>query len=105
MNIYIGNLPLTTTEDDLRRVFAGYGEVISVIIMNDAYIGSGQPRSYGYVQMPLKADGVHAIASLEGTMMGGRAISIVEALPLAQENRITPVHSGRQNRPGRTRAR
>ena len=105
MNIYIGNLPLTTTEDDLRQVFAVYGEVLSVIIMNDAYIGSGQPRSYGYVQMSLKADGTLAIAKLEGTMMGGRAISIVEALPLAQENRVAPVHNGRPNRPGRTRIR
>ncbi len=51
MNIYVGNLSLETTEDELRREFTEFGAVISVTIMNDKYIGSGQPRGYGYVEM------------------------------------------------------
>jgi len=46
MNIYVGNLSLETTEDELRKEFTEFGEVISVTIMNDKYIGSGQPRGY-----------------------------------------------------------
>jgi RNA recognition motif-containing protein len=55
VNIYIGNLSLETTENNLRREFTEFGEVISVTIMNDKYIGSGQPRGYGYVEMTLKS--------------------------------------------------
>jgi len=46
MNIYMGNLSLETTEDELRKEFTEFGGVLSVTIMNDKYIGSGQPRGY-----------------------------------------------------------
>ena len=49
MNIYVGNLSLETTEEELREEFTEFGEVTSVIIMNDKYIGSGQPRGYGSI--------------------------------------------------------
>jgi RNA recognition motif-containing protein len=52
MNIYVGNLSLEVTEEELRREFMAFGEVISVTIMNDKYIGSGQYRGYGFVEMP-----------------------------------------------------
>ena len=44
MNIYVGNLSLEVTEEELRQEFITFGEVISVTIMNDKYIGSGQSR-------------------------------------------------------------
>ena len=44
MNIYIGNLSLETSEDELRRKFEPFGLVLSVTILNDEYIGSGQQR-------------------------------------------------------------
>jgi RNA recognition motif-containing protein len=86
MNIYIGNLSLDTTEDELRKELKEFGEVISVTIMNDRYIGSGQPRCYGYVEMASKSEGIKAIANLEGKILHNRAISIVEALPLSQKS-------------------
>jgi RNA recognition motif-containing protein len=52
MNIYVGNLSLEMTEEELRREFMAFGEVISVTIMNDKYIGSGQSRGYAFVEMP-----------------------------------------------------
>lgn len=82
MNIYVGNLPLDATEDELRQIFILFGEVISVIIMNDNYIGSGQLKSYGYVQMPSKSEGQTAVISLQDRKLRGQAISVVEALPL-----------------------
>ena len=66
MNIYVGNLSFETTEDELRKEFTEFGEVISVTVMNDKYIGSGQPRGYAYVEMASKAEGEAAIANLEG---------------------------------------
>jgi len=50
MNIYVGNLPLEITENELRQEFMSFGEVISVTIMNDKYIGSGQLRGYGFLR-------------------------------------------------------
>ena len=66
MNIYVGNLSLEPTEDELRKEFTEFGEVLSVTIMNDKYIGSSQPRGYGYVEMASKSEGAAAIANLEG---------------------------------------
>jgi RNA recognition motif-containing protein len=83
VNIYVGNLSLEVTEEELRREFTTYGEVTSVTIMNDKYIGSGQPRGYGYVEMSSKAEGTHAIANLQGKRLKDRAVSVVEALPLS----------------------
>ena len=64
MNIYVGNLSLEVTEEELRREFVALGEVIPVIIMDDKYIGSGQLRGYGFVEMPSKSEGEAAIVNL-----------------------------------------
>ena len=85
MNIYVGNLSLETTADELRKEFTEFGEVISVTIMNDRYIGSGQPRGYGYVKMALKSEGASAIANLEGKKLKNRVVNVVEALPLSDK--------------------
>jgi RNA recognition motif-containing protein len=86
MNIYVGNLSLETTEEELREEFTEFGEVTSVIIMNDKYIGSGQPRGYGYVEMSSKAEGTAAIASMEGKKLRDRVVIVVEALPLSNKS-------------------
>jgi RNA recognition motif-containing protein len=86
MNIYIGNLPLEITEEELRGVFARFGEVKSVIIMNDKYIGSGQTRGYGFVEMASKSIAANAIANLKGIKLRNREIEMVEALPLSYRN-------------------
>jgi len=95
MNIYVGNLPLEVTEDELRQIFIIFGEVISVIIMNDKYIGSGQPRGYGYVQMPTKSEGQAAVISLKDKNLRGQYISVVEALPLSDNGQVKPFQSKR----------
>jgi len=86
MNIYVGNLSLEMTKDELRKEFTEFGEVISVTIMDDKYIGSGQPRSYGYVEMASKSEGTTAINNLEGKKLRNRVINVVEALPLSNKN-------------------
>ncbi len=105
MNIYVGNLSLEMTEDALRRVFTEFGEVISVTIMNDKYIGSGQPRGYGYVEMASKSEGATAIASLEGKELGNRVINVVEALPLSDKSGAATSDTRSNNRPNKRRER
>ncbi len=105
MNIYVGNLSLETTEDELRKEFTEFGEVISVTIMNDDYIGSGQPRGYGYVEMASKAEGVTAIANLEGKKLRDRVIYVVEALPLSNKSGAAISDIGNNNRSNRRRER
>ncbi|MBI4186061.1 MAG: RNA-binding protein [Chloroflexi bacterium] len=92
MDIYVGNLSLETTEDELRKEFTEFGEVISVTIMDDKYIGSGQPRGYGYVQMASKSEGATAIAHLEGKKLRNRIIEVVESLPLSDKRRTVSLN-------------
>ena len=97
MNIYVGNLSLDVTEEELRREFIAFGAVISVVIMNDKYIGSGQTRGYGFVEMASKSEGEAAITSLKGKGLKSQVIDVVEALPLSDKRGIKCLH-GRDNR-------
>lgn len=90
MNIFVGNLPLEMTEDELRQEFAAFGQVMYVSVMSDKYIGSGQPRGYGFVEMPSKSEGAVAVAGLNGRTIRGRLIEVVEALPLSHSRDKRP---------------
>lgn len=105
MNIYIGNLSLDTTEDELRKEFIEFGEVVSVTILNDKYIGSGQPRGYGYVEMASKSAGASAIASIEGRKLRDHVINVIEALPLSDKNGMTSINFKNKNRLNKKRER
>ena len=83
MNIYVGNLSLEVTEEELRQEFTSFGEVTAVIIMNDKYIGSGQQRGYGYVEMAKTSEGETAVTSLSGKKLKNREIDVIKALPLS----------------------
>jgi len=92
MNIYVGNLPLEVTEDELRQEFTAFGEVLSINMMNDKYIGSGQQRGYGFVQMPSPSEGKAAITALNDKTLGHMTINVVEALPLSDKKRHWPLY-------------
>jgi len=83
MNIYIGNLSLEVTEGELRQEFMAFGEVISVTIMNDKYIGSGQSRGYAFVEMPSQSEGNAAILALHDKTLRHMTINVIEALSLS----------------------
>ena len=78
-----GNLSYEAIEEDLRQEFMAFGEVISVIIMNDKYIGSGQSKGYAFVEMPSQSEGKAAITNLSGKALKHMAIDVVKALPLS----------------------
>lgn len=105
INIYVGNLSLEVTEEELRREFTVFGEVTSVVIMNDKYmvmnnryIGSGQTRGYGYVEMASKDEGEAAIISLNGKRLKSQVIDVVGALPLSEKKALGSPHGRVNNR-------
>jgi len=79
MNLYVGNLPYQTSEDDLREAFSGFGEVTSVNVITDRE--TGQSKGFGFVEMADNAGGDAAIKGLNGAAMGGRNIKVNEARP------------------------
>ena len=85
MNIYVGNLSFDSTDDELRELFAGFGEVDSVNIIMDKY--SGRSRGFGFVEMQEKADGERAIQELDGNELMERAIRVNEARPREDRGR------------------
>lgn len=74
--IYVGNLPFSATEDSVRTLFAQFGTVESVALINDRE--TGRPRGFGFVEMS-KSDAAKAIQSLNGQDMGGRPLKVNEA--------------------------
>jgi RNA recognition motif-containing protein len=79
MNIYVGNLAREVTEEELKQEFKAFGEVTSVSIIKDKY--SGQPRGFGFVEMPSKTEGQAAITGLKGKMLKERTLDVNEARP------------------------
>lgn len=74
--IYVGNLPFSTTEDELRTLFATHGDVESVALPTDR--DTGRPRGFGFVQMAATAAAT-AIGALNGHSVGGRSLRVNEA--------------------------
>ena len=75
--IYVGNLPFSATEDELRELFSQYGDVESVSLITDR--DTGRPRGFGFVEMSSGAD--EAIQALHQSSMGGRSLNVNEARP------------------------
>ena len=79
MNIYIGNLPYTITEDELKESFSSFGEVSSVNIITDRF--SGQSKGFGFVEMPEDTEAEAAIKALDGQEIKGRNLKVNQARP------------------------
>ncbi len=78
--IYVGNLPYTCDEAQLRALFADGGRVVEqVAIINDRV--TGQPRGFAFVQMTHAAEAAQAIEALHGASFGGRTLTVNEARP------------------------
>ncbi len=79
MNIYVGNLAYSVTEDELRTAFAQFGDVSRANVITDKY--SGQSKGFGFVEMSDKAAAEEAITALNGSDLNGRSIKVNEAKP------------------------
>ena len=77
MNIYVGNLSFSTTEEGLRSLFEQSGPVDTVTIIQDRV--TGRSRGFGFVEMPDESDGQAAIAALDGNDFDGRNLKVNQA--------------------------
>ncbi len=73
MQIFIGNLPYTATEEDIKKLFGAFGAVVSVSLKKKS---GGDPRGFGFVDMPDDAHAQAAITGLESKEFMGRALSV-----------------------------
>jgi cold-inducible RNA-binding protein len=80
-NIYVGNLPHRTTEAELRAAFEAHGAVEKVSLVTDRE--TGRSRGFAFVEMTDSGEADKAIAALNGSDLGGRALKINEAQPKA----------------------
>ncbi len=101
MNIFVAKLSSSTTNDDLRMLFTEFGEVSKASIILDR--DTGEPRGFGFVEMPDSAQAMNAIKTLDGASINGRNI-VVKA---AEDRRPAPGAGGpggfREQRPGSDR--
>lgn len=78
-NIFVGNLDITVTEQQLRELFTVHGAVESVSIIEDR--DTGEPRGMAFVEMAQQVDAQSAIAALDGKLINGRPARVNEARP------------------------
>lgn len=81
--IYVGNLPFSASEDEIRDLFSEYGAVESVHVVTDR--DTGRPRGFAFVEMTSGAD--EAIQALDQSSMGGRNLNVNEARPRQERGR------------------
>ncbi len=84
--IYVGNLPFTATDDEVRGLFSKHGTVHSVKLVTDR--DTGRPRGFGFVEMEGGAAAA-AITALNGSQFGGRSLRVNEAREREQRARRT----------------
>ena len=99
MNIYVGNLAFTVTEEDLKKQFEAFGQVATVNIIKDQY--SNQSKGFGVVEMPQSSEAEAAISALNGKELNGRTLTVNQAKPRADRNRGGGFGGGRRGGGGR----
>lgn len=90
MNIYVGQLPYSVTEEELSEMFLQFGEVSSLKLIMDKY--SGQSKGFGFVEMPNNAEADQAIKGLNKSMLKGREIKVNQS----EERRKKKAFRGRR---------
>ena len=85
MNIYVGNLSYQTTEDELRDLFAEFGDVVSAKLIVDKF--TGQSKGFGFVEMSNNSEAQKAMDELNGRDVNGRGITVNQARPRQERSR------------------
>jgi cold-inducible RNA-binding protein len=94
MNIYVGNLPNSVNENDLREVFQAFGEVEKAAVIKDKF--SGESRGFGFIEMPNKIEAEKAISMVNGKDLKGRTAKVNEAKPRTDSSRSAGFGSSRR---------
>jgi RNA recognition motif-containing protein len=99
MNIFVGNLSHDVSEEELRSAFSDFGQVSKVTILKDKF--SGEPRGFGFVEMPAKAEAQAAINGMNQKELKGRALNVNEARPQPERSTGGGKRGGGWNNRGR----
>jgi RNA recognition motif-containing protein len=83
--LFVGGLPFSTTEDELRDTLAAHGTVASAIVVKDRE--TGRSKGFGFVEFENDDEGKAAEKALNGADMGGRSITVNEARPREERPR------------------
>src|SRR5437879_2780874 len=83
--LYVGSLPYSITEDELRELFSSYGPIDSVRIITDKF--TGQSKGFGFVEMANGEDAKKAIDGINGKQIGGRTLIVNDARPEQKRER------------------
>lgn len=79
VNIYVGNLSYTATDEDLRSAFEAFGQIASARVIMDKE--TGRSRGFGFVEMPNDEEGRKAIEAVNNKEIAGRPVRVNEARP------------------------
>ncbi len=82
MNIFVGNLSLEVTDQDLQQLFSDYGRIVSAKVATDMFTGSS--KGFGFIELESKKFGQQAIQKLNGFEFKGRRLVVNEARPKRQ---------------------
>jgi RNA recognition motif-containing protein len=91
MNIYVSNLSFNVQDEDLKEFFTPYGEVTSAKVIIDKFTNSS--KGFGFVEMSDNAAAQKAIGELNGGMVEGRAVRVMEARPKEERTNSKPSFS------------
>lgn len=83
--VFVGGLPFSTTDDELKDIFAAHGAVASAVVVRDR--DSGRSKGFGFVEFENDEEGRAAEKALNGSEVGGRSISVAEARPREERPR------------------
>ncbi|MFH2142536.1 MAG: RNA-binding protein, partial [Bacteroidota bacterium] len=89
---FVGSLPFSIKEEDLKEIFEEYGTVTSAKIITDKY--SGRSKGFGFVEMPDDAEAKKCIEELNGAELEGRTIVVNESIPKAEGERKSSFNKG-----------
>jgi len=84
MKVYVGNLPFGVGSNELKELFATYGEVTEAVVISDKY--SGRSKGFGFVTFADDAAATKAIEEMNGKEVQGRALKVNEAKPMEPRN-------------------
>ncbi len=99
VKLYVGNMPFDTTEDTIREMFAQCGTVVSAVLIKDR--STGYSKGFGFVEMSSQSEAQEAIKTLNGRMVGDRALTVNIARPPEQRPGGAPRRDGFRGRDSR----
>lgn len=85
MKLYIGNLPYSTTESDLRTLFGDFGDIHELSLVKDRH--TGESKGFGFIEMKQNSDADKAIKALNGSVFQSRNIKVNQAQPKGKSDR------------------